>query len=41
VRRLALVTCWPIGAMTSGPMRLVVEAEMVEGRSALSSSSSK
>lgn len=30
VRRLALVTCWPIGALTSGPLRLVVEAEMVE-----------
>lgn len=31
VRRLALVTCWPIGALTSGPLRLVVEAERVEG----------
>ena len=30
VRRLALVTCWPIGAVTSGPLRLVVEAEMVQ-----------
>ena len=32
VRRLALVTCWPIGALTSGPLRLVVEAELVEAR---------
>lgn len=29
-RRLALVTCWPIGALTSGPLRLVVEAELIE-----------
>jgi sortase A len=28
-RRLVLATCWPIGAMTSGPLRLVVEAELI------------
>jgi sortase A len=29
--RLALATCWPIGAVTSGPLRLVVEAELAGG----------
>lgn len=26
-RRLALVTCWPLTALRSGPLRLIVEAE--------------
>jgi sortase A len=30
VHRLALVTCWPLAAVTSGPLRLVVEAELVD-----------
>ncbi|MEZ5923363.1 MAG: class GN sortase [Hyphomicrobiaceae bacterium] len=29
VHRLALTTCWPLGAVTSGPLRFVVEAELV------------
>jgi sortase A len=32
--QLALSTCWPLNAVTSGPMRYVVHAEMVEGRGA-------
>lgn len=32
-RWLALSTCWPLDAKVPGPMRLVVEAEMVAGRS--------
>jgi len=31
--RLALVTCWPLGAKTSGPMRYVVWAELDEATS--------
>jgi sortase A len=27
--RLALVTCWPLDAQTSGPWRYIVEAEMI------------
>lgn len=27
-RRIALVTCWPFGAVTHGPLRYVVEAEL-------------
>ena len=30
-RRLVLATCWPLDAVTSGPLRLVVEAELVDG----------
>jgi sortase A len=30
-RRLALVTCWPLNATFSGPLRYVVHAEMVGG----------
>ena len=29
-RRLALVTCWPLDALTHGPLRLLVEAERVD-----------
>ncbi|MBN9004470.1 MAG: class GN sortase [Rhizobiales bacterium] len=29
---LALTTCWPFNAVTSGPLRYVVHATMVEGR---------
>jgi sortase A len=32
-RRLALVTCWPLNAKFSGPLRYVVYAEMVDGLS--------
>jgi sortase A len=35
VHRLALVTCWPIGVLTTGPLRLVVEAELIDGPNAL------
>ncbi|MDP4021032.1 class GN sortase [Methylobacterium sp. NEAU 140] len=28
-RHLALVTCWPLTALRAGPLRLVVEAEML------------
>jgi sortase A len=31
---LALSTCWPLNAMTPGPMRYVVHAAMVEARGA-------
>ena len=29
-RRLALVTCWPLSAKFSGPMRYVVHAELMD-----------
>jgi sortase A len=29
--RLVLATCWPLDAVTSGPLRLVVEAELIAG----------
>jgi sortase A len=32
--QLALSTCWPLDAVTSGPMRYVVHATMVEARGA-------
>jgi sortase A len=32
--RLALSTCWPLNAVTPGPMRYVVHATMVEARGA-------
>ena len=32
--RIALVTCWPLGAKTQGPMRYVVWAELDEGAGA-------
>jgi sortase A len=31
-RNLALVTCWPLDSMVSGPLRFVVHAEMVDGQ---------
>jgi sortase A len=30
-RNLVLVTCWPLDAMVSGPLRYLVHAEMVDG----------
>ena len=30
-RRLALVTCWPLDATFSGPLRYVVHADLIEG----------
>ena len=32
VRRLVLATCWPLDAVTNGPLRLVVEAELAGTR---------
>jgi len=32
-RRLALVTCWPLGAKFSGPLRYVVHAELIMANS--------
>ncbi|WP_133705268.1 MULTISPECIES: class GN sortase [unclassified Rhizobium] len=29
-RHLALATCWPFGAVTRGPLRYIVDAELVE-----------
>ncbi|MHC2020179.1 class GN sortase [Methylobacterium sp. CM6247] len=30
-RNIALVTCWPLDGLVQGPLRLVVEAEAVDG----------
>ena len=30
-RNLALVTCWPLDGVAPGPLRLIVEAETIDG----------